>query len=62
MQLELDSREASALDSALRRYLDRQMSEIAHTEQHDVRVALKADYERVEKIEQRLKMLLEAPG
>lgn len=62
MQLELDRREASALDIALSRYLDRQMSEIAHTEQHDVRVALKADYEQVEKIENRLKKLLEKAG
>lgn len=60
MQLELESREASVLDGALRRYLDRQMSEIAHTEQHDVRVALKQDYEQVERIEKRLKKLLEA--
>lgn len=62
MQLELDRREASALDSALRRYLDRQMSEIAHTEQHDVRVALSSDYEQVEKLEKRLKKLLETAG
>ncbi len=62
MQLELDRKEASALDSALRRYLDRQMSEIAHTEQHDVREALKEDYENIEKLENRLKMLVEKLG
>ncbi len=62
MQLELDRNEASALDSALRRYLDRQMSEIAHTEQHDVRVALKKDYEQIERIERRLKKLVEPAG
>jgi hypothetical protein len=62
MQLELDRKEASALDGALRRYLDLQMTEIAHTEQHDVRVALKTDYEQVEKLERRLKNLLETPG
>jgi hypothetical protein len=54
IDLKLDDCEAKHLERALARHLEELMEELAHTESHPLQHALRADYDRIEALYNRL--------